>query len=155
MVKGFSLIELLVVIAILSLLATLAFPLTELAHRRNQEEDLRRALREIRSALDAYKRTVDSGLIARQVGASGYPPNLEVLVEGSANAQIPSGAKFYFLRRVPRDPFADAAVTDAAQTWGLRSYESSHSEPKPGKDVYDVYSLAKGVGLDGRPYRDW
>lgn len=153
--SGFSLIELLVVIAIMSLLATIGFPLAELAHRRGQEEELRRALREIRSALDTYKRMVDSGLIARPVGASGYPPSLQALVEGAENAQTPHASKLYLLRRIPRDPLAANQSAKPEESWGLRSYESSSDEPQPGRDVFDVYSTAAGVGLDGRPYRDW
>jgi general secretion pathway protein G len=152
--RGFSLIELLVVIAIMSILASIGMPLAELSHRRAKEEELRRALREIRSALDAFKRMVDAGLIARPAGGSGYPPNLQVLVDGAVNAQTPQGSKLYFLRRIPRDPFAEDAST-AADTWGLRSYQSPPDDPKPGRDVYDVYSRASGKGLDGRPYRQW
>jgi len=153
--RGFSLIELLVVIAIMSVLAGIGLPLAELAHRRVQDEELRRALREIRSALDAYKRMVDAGLIARPAGGSGYPPNLQVLADGEVNAQTPQASKLYFLRRLPRDPFAADTITEAADTWGLRSYDSPPDDPKTGRDVYDVYSKAPGNGLDGRPYRQW
>jgi general secretion pathway protein G len=146
--------ELLAVIAIMSVLASIAMPLAELSHKRSKEEELRRALREIRSALDAYKRMVDAGLIARPAGGSGYPPNLQVLVDGATNAQTPQGSKLYFLRRIPRDPLAEGAI-NAAETWGLRSYESPPDDPRPGRDVFDVYSLAPGNGLDGRPYRQW
>lgn len=151
--RGFSLVELLVVIAIMSVLASIGLPLAELSHRRSQEEELRRSLREIRSALDAYKQMVDGGLIARPIGGSGYPPSLQVLVAGEINMQTPNGAKLYFLRRIPRDPFAPESVVDPAQTWGLRSYESTPDDPKPGRDVYDVYSKVPGKGLDGREYR--
>ena len=153
--RGFSLIELLVVVAIMSVLASIGLPLAELSHRRTQEEQLRSSLREIRSALDAYKRMVDAGVIARPAGGSGYPPTLRVLVDGEANAQTPQASRLYFLRRLPRDPFAPETVTDAAETWGLRSYDSPPDDPKPGHDVFDVYSKAPGTGLDGLPYRRW
>jgi general secretion pathway protein G len=153
--SGFSLIELLVVIAIMAVLASIGFPLAELSHRRVQEEELRRSLREIRTALDAYKRMVDAGLIARPAGGSGYPPNLRVLVEGEVNAQTPQVSRLYFLRRLPRDPMAAETLTDAADTWGLRSYDSPPNDPQAGRDVYDVFSKAQGAGLDGRPYRQW
>jgi general secretion pathway protein G len=153
--RGFSLIELLVVIAMMAVLASIGFPLAELSHRRAQEEELRRSLREIRTALDAYKRMVDAGLIARPAGGSGYPPNLRVLVEGEVNAQTPLASRLYFLRRLPRDPMAAETLTDAAETWGLRSYDSPPNDPQVGRDVYDVFSKAQGAGLDGRPYRQW
>lgn len=153
--RGFSLVELLVVIAIMSVLASIGFPLAELSHRRGQEEDLRRSLREIRSALDSYKRMVDAGLIARPSGGSGYPPTLRVLVDGEVNAQTPQASRLHFLRRLPRDPFAADTIADAADTWGLRSYDSPPDDPKAGRDVFDVYSKAPGNGLDGRAYRQW
>src|SRR5207253_5718295 len=104
-------------------------PLAELSHRRSQEEDLRRSLREIRGAIDAYKRLVDTGRIMRAADASGYPPDLRVLVDGVPDAQSPQGTMLYFLRRLPRDPLAPDAVVDPAATWGLRSYASSPENP--------------------------
>jgi general secretion pathway protein G len=153
--QGFSLVELLVVVAIMSILATIGFPLAELAHRRSQEEDLRRSLREIRSAIDAYKRLVDAGRIIRAADASGYPARLELLIDGVQDAQSPQGTKIYLLRRLPRDPFAAESIADAAQTWGVRSYASSAEDPQPGRDVFDVYSRSAGIGLNGVPYRQW
>jgi general secretion pathway protein G len=145
--RGFTLIEMLVTLAILALLASLALPLSELSVQRARERDLRHALRTVRGAIDAYKQAVDANRIARQADASGYPPTLEVLVEGVKDAKDPKGAKIYFLRRIPRDPFG----TD----WGLRSYASPPDDPQPGKDVYDVYSRSEGTGLNGVPYREW
>jgi general secretion pathway protein G len=153
--RGFSLIELLVVIAIMAVLASVGMPLAELAHRRTQEEELRRALREIRSALDAYKRAVDAGLIARPADGSGYPPTLQVLVDGEVNAQTPQASRLYFLRRLPRDPMAPDTIADPAQTWALRSHDSPPHDPQAGRDVYDVYSKSTGSGLNGRPYWQW
>jgi general secretion pathway protein G len=142
---GFSLVELLVVVSIVA----------ELAHRRSQEEDLRQSLREIRSALDAYKKAVDLGHITRIVGTSGYPPTLDVLVDGVPDAQSPRNDKLFFLRRLPRDPFAPDDVPNAADTWGLRSYDSTAQAPQVGKDVFDVYSKSSESGMNGVPYRKW
>lgn len=153
--RGFSLVELLAVIAIMAVLASIGFPLAELSQRRAKEEELRRSLREIRTALDGYKRMVDAGLIARPAGGSGYPPNLRVLAEGEVNAQTPQASRLYFLRRIPRDPMADESIADPVETWGLRSYASPPNDPQPGRDVYDVFSKSEGKGLDGRPYRQW
>jgi len=153
--RGFSLVELLVVLAIMSLLASIAMPLVELEHRRGREEELRRSLREIRGALDTYKRLVDAGRVVRPVGGSGYPSRLDILAEGVTDAQAPQGTRIYLLRRLPRDPFASEAVTGAADTWGLRSYASPPQDPQPGADVFDVYSKSSGTGLNGVPYRLW
>jgi general secretion pathway protein G len=153
--RGFSLVELLIVVSIVAVLATIGLPLAELAHKRTQEEDLRQSLREIRSALDAYKKAVDSGHITRVVGASGYPPNLQSLVNGVTDAQSPRNEKLFFLRRLPRDPMAPDDAVNAADTWGLRSYDSPAEAPKPGKDVYDVYSQSSDTGMNGLPYNKW
>ena len=110
--RGFTLIEMLVTLAILALLASLALPLSELSVQRARERDLRHALRTVRGAIDAYKQAVDANRIARQADASGYPPTLEVLVEGVKDAKDPKGAKIYFLRRIPRDPFGSIMITN-------------------------------------------
>lgn len=152
--RGFTLIEMLVVVAIVSILATIGLPLTEIAQRRNQEESLRLSLREIRSALDAYKKAMDQGRILRSVGETGYPANLEVLVNGVVDAQSPRGERIYFLRTLPRDPFAPPE-TPAAETWALRSYDSPPDDPQPGRDVFDVHSKSTALGLNGVAYRLW
>lgn len=153
---GFTLIELVVTVAIVALLSTLAFPLAEVVVKRSKEQELRLALREIRSALDAYMQAVEEGRIAHSLEHSAYPESLNILVEGVPDASSPDrNTKLYFLRRIPCDPlFSDPARPDE-ETWGQRSYASSHDAPEAGEDVYDVYSLAPGVGLNGIPYRDW
>lgn len=152
--RGFSLIELVVVIAIVSVLATLGFPLAELAHKRVQEQELRRALREIRDGLDAYKKLVDSGRIAHASDDSGYPPDLDSLVNGVTDIQSPRGDKIYILRSLPSDPFA-ADGLPASATWSTRSYFSPPDKPEPGKDVFDVHSMSPEKGLNGIAYKYW
>jgi general secretion pathway protein G len=146
--KGFTLIELLITVAIVALLASVALPMAEVTVQREKEQELRQSLRQIREAIDAYKRAWDDGAIERKLGASGYPPALATLVEGVRDARIPDETRIYFLRRLPRDP-----VT--GEEWGLRSYKSPADDPQEGDDVYDVYSRAEGEGLDGTPYREW
>ncbi len=146
--KGFTLIELLIVVAIVALLASVAAPLAELGYQRGKEQELRHALREIRGAIDAYKRAADEGRIERKADESGYPPSLAVLVDGVTPKTEPKDSKIYFLRRVPRDPLT-------GEDWGLRSYASPASEPQAGKDVFDVYSKSEAAGINGIAYREW
>jgi general secretion pathway protein G len=153
---GFTLIELLVTLAIIGLLASAVVPLAELVVKRSKEQELSAALRQIRGALDEYKRAVDEGRVTKKADESGYPPSLEVLVAGVENAKDPNKAKIYFLRRLPRDPFFDSdSAVPPERTWGKRSYASPPDTPEEGKDVFDVYSLSEGKGLNGIPYREW
>ena len=152
---GFTLVELLVTLAILALLGMLIVPVTQVALQRTHEQELRRALREIRGAIDAYKRAYDEGRIPREGSTTGYPKDLDVLVQGVTDQRNPKRAKIYFLRRVPRDPFNRDPALPAAQTWGKRSYASEADEPQEGDDVYDVYPLSDKAGLNGISYRKW
>jgi general secretion pathway protein G len=144
----------LVVLAMLGVLASAARPLLELSVQRSREHELRQGLRTLREAIDAYKRAGEAGHIAQDADASGYPPHLRALVDGVADAKSAEGRKLYFLRRLPRDPFAPAELP-AAETWGLRAYDSPPDEPRAGKDVFDVYSRAERTALDGSRLKDW
>ena len=152
--RGYTFVELLVVTALLSILASAIMPMARVAGQRQREIELRRALRDVRTAIDHYKDAADQGLIGgRDVDArdEGYPPDLDVLVEGVPAASDPRGRrKLKFLRRVPIDPMT--RTTD----WGKRSYQDRpDSRSWGGQNVYDVYTTSDGVALDGTSYRDW
>lgn len=153
--RGFTLIELMITVAIVGILASMAVPLKEIVVKRAQERELRAALREIRSALDAYKRAVEEGRVKSGAGDSGYPKTLDELVSGVENSSSAERQKIYFLRKLPRDPLYPDQSAPAVQTWGKRSYASSPDAPQEGVDVFDVYSLSTGRGLSGAVYRDW
>ncbi|MCS6818058.1 MAG: prepilin-type N-terminal cleavage/methylation domain-containing protein [Blastocatellia bacterium] len=150
--QGFTLLELILTIAILSIFTAAAIPIARNAVQRQREVELRRALRELRTAIDRYKRAYDAGLISRletQAETEGYPPNLEVLVNGVQLAGSPD-RKIRFLRRIPVDPMTGRAE------WGLRSTQDEpNARSWGGQNVFDVYSLSDGVALDGTRYRDW
>ena len=153
--SGFTLIEMMVTVAVLAILATVALPLAEVVSQRNKEQDLRLALRQIRTAIDEYKQAVGEGRIVKKADESGYPPALPDLVEGVKDAKSAEGKKIYFLRRLPRDPMAEDVEAAAEDSWGQRSYDSPPDDPQPGKDVFDVYSLSEDTGLNGISYREW
>jgi len=152
---GFTLIELVIAVAIVGVLAWLAAPLLEVSAQRQKEAELRLALRQIRSAIDAYHQAVLDKKVEAAADASGYPPNLEALVAGVPDITHPERRPIYFLRRLPRDPMHPDGSLAAAETWGKRSYDSPPDEPREGVDVFDVYSLSDRVGLNGVPYREW
>jgi len=153
--RGFTLIELVITLAIVGLMASAALPLAELVAKREKETELRAALRDIRSALDAYRFAMLSGKIKQEIGSSGYPPDLKSLYVGVEDISSEKKVNLYFLRRIARDPFFPDGTVAAEDTWGLRSYQSTPDDPQPGDDVFDVYSLAAGKGLNGIPYHDW
>ena len=151
--RGFTLVELLVVMGVLAVLAALLMPLAELQVQRDRERELKQALWQIRDAIDAYHRAAGAGTVAVVSGESPYPPTLLALTQGVPDARN-AGRLNYFLRRMPRDPFADPALP-AEATWALRSYLSPPNNPQPGRDVYDVASRSPQVGLNGVPLKDW
>ena len=152
---GFSLVELTIVVAIMAVLASSAVPLYELSVKREREQELRVALRQIREALDAYKRVVNEGRVAREAEKSDYPRKLEDLVNGVPDIKDPEKRKIYFLRRLPRDPMSDDLTLSAPETWGKRTYESPPDSPQEGEDVFDVYSRSQQIGLNGIAYDKW
>lgn len=146
---GLTLLELVAASAILLVLATMALPLARVKIKRDKEIELRRALRELRSAIDRYKDAADRGLVAVQADTEGYPPDLETLVEGVPLSGAP-GRRIRFLRRIPVDPMTNS--TD----WGLRGVQDPpDARFWNGKNVFDVCTRSGGVALDGTRYSDW
>ncbi|MDH0867066.1 type II secretion system protein [Mitsuaria sp. GD03876] len=152
---GFTLIELLVCLAILGFLASLALPMAEMTAQREKERELKRALWEIRDALDAYRVARESGAVLGPSDRPPYPATLKELTLEVADARADrQGQTIRFLRRVPRDPFGEPGVP-AEQTWGLRGYQSDADNPQPGAEVYDVHSNSPAKGLNGVPLKQW
>ena len=152
---GFTLIELLVTLAIVGLLASIAVPVAQVAAQRSQEAELRRSLREIRAGIDAYHKAAEDGRIPKEAGASSYPKDLDILVEGVPDQRDPKRTKIYFLRRIPRNPLSSDPDLQDSSTWGKRAYASEADDPQEGDDVYDVYAPTSRIGLNGVPYRKW
>ncbi len=153
--RGFSYIELVVSIAILALLATAAVPYLENTVKRQKEKELKSNLREIRSAIDAYKKAYNEGKMPQIVGESGYPKKLEDLVAGVPDQTDQQKRPIRFLRKLPADPMYIGTYQSPADTWGKRSYDSDADSPREGADVYDIYSKSEEKGLDGTFYNQW
>jgi len=159
---GFSYVEMVFVVAILALMAAVATPYLEKNIQRKKETELKQHLREIRMAIDAYKAAFDAGKFTKGISDSGYPKNLEDLVNGVEDVTDPQKKKLFFLRRLPVDPmYSDVqnagnnTPIHPADTWGKRSYDSSAEYPREGRDVYDVYSMSADLGVNGIPYSQW
>ena len=137
----------------LIILASAVLPLSKVTMQRQRESELRRNLRDLRTAIDAYKDAVDLGVIggtAVRAGSEGYPEDLETLVEGVEVLNDATGRKLKFLRRIPMDPMT------RSREWGLRSYQDDpDSRTWSGDNVYDVYTRSRGTALDGTRYIDW
>ncbi|ENW93020.1 type II secretion system protein [Acinetobacter dispersus] len=153
--SGFTLIELIVTVSLMAILASVIVPITQMSMQRVKEQELKSALKEIRIAIDAYKQAGDNGHIYRSADTTGYPKSLNELVNGVIDIKDPKRRKIYFLRRLPADPFYQDQSVSADKTWGIRSYRNEPNQFKYDGDVYDVYSLSKQTGLNGRPYKEW
>jgi general secretion pathway protein G len=151
--RGFTFIELLVVTSIVLILASAIQPLARVTIQRTREAELRRVLRDMRTAIDKFKDAADAGQIPTtelKANSEGYPPDLQTLVDGVSVANDATGRKLKFLRRIPMDP------TMGDDEWGLRAYQDKpDSSSWSGQNVYDVYSKNQGTALDGSKYRDW
>jgi general secretion pathway protein G len=151
--KGFTFVELLVVCTILLILASAVMPLAKVTIQRQREAELRRALREMRTAIDRFKDAADGGVISAfdvKAGSENYPATLELLVDGVTKANDATGVKLKFLRRIPIDPMTHSTE------WGMRAYsDRPDSTSWGGSSVYDVYTKSEGKALDGTKYKDW
>src|SRR5262245_57495027 len=151
--RGYTFVEMLVVATIILILASGIMPLAKVTSQRAREAELRRALREMRTAIDKYKDAADTGLIGTleiKVGSEGYPPDLQTLVDGVNAANDATGRKLKYLRRIPIDPMTRSTE------WGMRSYQDKPDATRwGGQNVFDVYTTFDGKALDGSKYRDW
>ena len=150
---GYTFVEMIVVSTIVLILASAVMPLAKVTATRQREAELRRTLRELRTAIDKYKDAADTMVISPldiKVGSEGYPPDLETLVQGVTPNNDASGRKLKFLRKVPVDPMTHT------NEWGLRSYQDKPDSTRwGGQNVFDVYTTHDGVALDGTKYKDW
>ena len=151
--RGYSFVELLVVATLIAILASVIMPLAKVTSQRAREAELRRVLREMRTAIDKYKDAADLGQIGSldiKVGSENYPPDLQTLVDGVTAANDATGRKLKFLRRIPVDPMRRSTE------WGMRSYQDKPDSTEwGGQNVFDVYTTFDGTALDGTKYKDW
>ena len=148
--RGFTYLELIVTMVILAILASAAVPTSRMLIKRKKETTLRDALMEMRIAIDRYKRAIEEGVIQNTpLDQYGYPADLTELIEGAPTSKDPQ-IKIRFLRKVPMDPMTGEAE------WGKRSVQDEFDASSwGGQNVFDVYSLSDGTGIDGTEYSEW
>ena len=147
--RGLTLVELIFTVTIVSILSMAALPLARISIKREKEVELRRALREVREAIDRYKDAAERGFVEVKFGSDGYPPDLETLVKGVTQLNAVD-KKLRFLRRIPKDPMTGDTH------WGLRSSQDSpDSTSYGGQNVYDIYTKSSAIALDGTKYSEW
>ncbi len=145
--RGFTLLELIIAATILSILTLMALPLARVTIQREKEKELRKALWDMRDAIDRYKDAADRNMFQTKLDSQGYPPTLEDLVKG---VEAQGGKKIRFLRSIPVDPMTKT------KEWGLRSMQDDpDSDSWGGQSVFDVYTKSEGTALDGTKYKDW
>ncbi len=145
--KGFTLAELVMVVALVAVLSSMALPVAKFTVKRRKEVELQLALRQVRTAIDEYKRLSDQGMIPVKIGGEGYPENLDELVEGVEI--VGQETKRRFLRRIPLDPMT-------RDDWELRSYQDDMDASSwGGENVYDIRTSSEGIAIDGTEYAEW
>ena len=153
--SGFTLIELVVTVLIVAILAAGAVPIMQMTKQHNKEAELKQALRQIREAIDLYKKASDEGKVKKTLDQSGYPPSLEVLEQGAHDQKDVNGKVMRFIRQIPRDPMSNDPDLRPSETWAKRSYESDADNPSEGADVYDIHSRSQKKAIDGTFYNTW
>jgi general secretion pathway protein G len=151
--RGYTFVELIIVTTIILILASAVQPLVRVTIQRQKESELRRALRDMRDAIDKFKESADAQMIPTselKANSEGYPPDLDTLVEGVSVMNDATGRKLKFLRRIPIDPMT------GTDEWGMRSYQDKPDTTRwGGQNVFDVFTTSQGTALDGTKYRDW
>lgn len=166
--RGVTLLELMMTVTIILILASVAMPLSAYTSKRTQELELRHKLRELRTALDDFRRdwARDGDLLIGHLcvknkssckehsGVTGYPKTLETLLgvelTGAEAALRETKAVRRYLRRIPVDPMTGAG------DWALRCYQDPpETQDWCREDVFDLHSKSEELAADKSKYRDW
>jgi general secretion pathway protein G len=150
---GVSLVELICVTAVVLVIAGTAIPVANTFVKHQKELELRRALRQMRTAIDRFESDTSRypGMRSKlnATNEDGYPEKIEWLYEGFDIGDA-KGTKLKYLRRLPLDPIT------GKREWGTRSSrDRPGSEFTDGINIFDVHSKSKAVALDGTKYVDW
>jgi general secretion pathway protein G len=152
--RGLTFVEILVVLMIMSIMTMAALPLLHHKYRGFLENELRRKLEMMRSAIDRYHEYAVLGQIEPpDLEWYMFPEDLEELVEGVEvkPSQDEQPITIKFLRRIPIDPMT------GEEGWDCRGYEDDPDDRSSSCDeVYDVFSRSTRISLDGETsYDEW
>ncbi|MFN2576495.1 MAG: type II secretion system protein [Pyrinomonadaceae bacterium] len=134
--SGFSLIELVITVSVLAILTLGVIPLVQVSVKRQKEQELRAALREMREAIDQFHREAVAG--AQMQVVSNQQQGLTTAQEEQAGSRPPVQGQGQGQRaNIFNDPRIRVAITD----------QTIFTADNPDRFPPDLDTLVKGVNV--------